>query len=148
MTAAAFITGIGGQDGTYLAERLVADGMEVHALVLEADGHPAHCPQEVVLHAGDRPVLRAGSVFAFDRLDERTRTALLAGGEPIGHVLQGLDTRREMLARDCGEATAADELDLGVDPGELVHSRTYRILSGARPIAVVNERIPASVFDL
>ena len=53
MTAAAFITGIGGQDGTYLAERLVADGMEVHALVLEADGHPAHCPDEVVLHAGD-----------------------------------------------------------------------------------------------
>ena len=34
MTAAAFITGIGGQDGGYLAERLVADGMEVHALVL------------------------------------------------------------------------------------------------------------------
>ena len=27
--------------------------MEVHALVLEADGHPAHCPDEVVLHAGD-----------------------------------------------------------------------------------------------
>ena len=53
MTAAAFITGIGGQDGTYLAERLVADGMEVHALVLEADGHPAHCPEHVVLHAGD-----------------------------------------------------------------------------------------------
>ena len=53
MTAAAFITGIGGQDGTYLAERLVADGMEVHALVLEADGHPAHCPEQVVLHAGD-----------------------------------------------------------------------------------------------
>ena len=53
MTAAAFITGIGGQDGTYLAERLLADGMEVHALVLEADGHPAHCPDEVVLHTGD-----------------------------------------------------------------------------------------------
>ncbi|GAA1439208.1 GDP-mannose 4,6-dehydratase [Mycobacterium cookii] len=53
MTARALITGIGGQDGSYLAERLVADGMEVHALVLSADGHPAHCPDEVVLHAGD-----------------------------------------------------------------------------------------------
>ena len=53
MTAAAFITGIGGQDGTYLAERLVAEGLEVHALVLETDGHPEHCPAEVVLHAGD-----------------------------------------------------------------------------------------------
>ena len=53
MTATAFITGIGGQDGSYLAERLLADGMEVHALVLEADGHPAHCPEQVVLHKGD-----------------------------------------------------------------------------------------------
>ena len=49
----AFITGIGGQDGTYLAERLVAEGLEVHALVLETDGHPEHCPAEVVLHSGD-----------------------------------------------------------------------------------------------
>ena len=26
----AFVTGIGGQDGSYLAERLLADGVEVH----------------------------------------------------------------------------------------------------------------------
>ena len=49
----ALVTGIGGQDGSYLAERLVADGLEVHALVLEADGQPAHCPADVVLHRGD-----------------------------------------------------------------------------------------------
>ena len=59
MTARAFITGIGGQDGTYLAERLVGEGMEVHALVLESDGHPAHCPDEVVLHTGDLGDLEA-----------------------------------------------------------------------------------------
>ncbi|MCW2738216.1 GDP-mannose 4,6-dehydratase [Nocardioides sp.] len=53
MTARAFITGIGGQDGTYLAERLVADGMEVHALAFSADGQPSYCPDEVVLHTGD-----------------------------------------------------------------------------------------------
>ena len=53
MTPRAFVTGIGGQDGSYLAERLVADGMEVHALVLDADGPPADCPEQVVLHAGD-----------------------------------------------------------------------------------------------
>ncbi|HEY0642171.1 MAG TPA: GDP-mannose 4,6-dehydratase [Nocardioides sp.] len=63
MTARAFVTGIGGQDGTYLAERLVGDGLEVHALVLEADGHPAHCPAEVVLHRGD-----VGDVEATRRL--------------------------------------------------------------------------------
>ncbi|QSR32829.1 GDP-mannose 4,6 dehydratase [Nocardioides sp. S5] len=53
VTARALITGIGGQDGTYLAERLVGEGMEVHALVLSADGPPAHCPDDVVLHTGD-----------------------------------------------------------------------------------------------
>ena len=53
MTARAFVTGIGGQDGSYLAERLVADGLEVHALVLDADGPPPYCPEEVVLHPGD-----------------------------------------------------------------------------------------------
>ncbi|WP_367650646.1 GDP-mannose 4,6-dehydratase [Nocardioides sp. zg-1308] len=53
MTARAFVTGIGGQDGTYLAERLVGEGVEVHALVYSADGHPPHCPDEVVLHTGD-----------------------------------------------------------------------------------------------
>ena len=35
----ALVTGIGGQDGSYLAERLLADGVEVHALVLESEEH-------------------------------------------------------------------------------------------------------------
>ena len=33
----AFVTGITGQDGGYLAERLLADGVEVHALAQEND---------------------------------------------------------------------------------------------------------------
>jgi GDPmannose 4,6-dehydratase len=53
MVSRAFVTGIGGQDGSYLAERLLADVLEVHALTFEADGAPAHCPTEVVLHRGD-----------------------------------------------------------------------------------------------
>ena len=48
----AFVTGIGGQDGGYLAERLVADGVRVHALVLPHDD-PPQVPDDVVLHAGD-----------------------------------------------------------------------------------------------
>ena len=48
-----FITGIGGQDGGYLAERLLGEGVEVHALVLSDDAAPAYCPPEVVLHEGD-----------------------------------------------------------------------------------------------
>ncbi len=47
----AFVTGIGGQDGHYLAERLLADGVEVHALAHEAEPLP-HLPG-VELHLGD-----------------------------------------------------------------------------------------------
>jgi chorismate-pyruvate lyase len=114
---------------------------------LELAPHRPVLWRQAVLLVDDRPVLRASSVLALDRLDASVCAALLAGDVPIGHVLRGLDTRREMLARDCGEATAADLLDLGVEPDELVHSRTYRILRGARAIAVVTERIPASIFD-
>ncbi|MDX6219820.1 MAG: GDPmannose 4,6-dehydratase [Frankiales bacterium] len=52
----ALVTGITGQDGGYLAERLVSDGYEVHGLV--HDGDPAvddlvvRCPS-VTLHRGD-----------------------------------------------------------------------------------------------
>ncbi len=53
MVTRAFVTGIGGQDGSYLAERLVADGLEVHALALTTDGPPEHCPPEVLVHQGD-----------------------------------------------------------------------------------------------
>ena len=53
MVRRAFITGIGGQDGSYLADRLLADGLEVHALTYTVDGPPEYCPAEVVLHAGD-----------------------------------------------------------------------------------------------
>lgn len=50
----AFVTGISGQDGSYLAERLLADGVEVHGLHHAAESAPpAHCPPEVVLHLGD-----------------------------------------------------------------------------------------------
>ena len=47
----AFVTGIGGQDGSYLAERLLAEGVEVHALA-----HTAELPPDVPgveLHPGD-----------------------------------------------------------------------------------------------
>ena len=39
----AFVTGISGQDGSYLADRLLAEGTEVHALA-HVDEPPPHCP--------------------------------------------------------------------------------------------------------
>jgi GDPmannose 4,6-dehydratase len=50
VTRTAFVTGVAGQDGGYLAERLLADGVEVHALVLP---HDSAVPDGVVAHEGD-----------------------------------------------------------------------------------------------
>ncbi len=50
--ARALITGVSGQDGSYLAERLLAEGTEVHALSL-AGAPTGHCPADVVIHKGD-----------------------------------------------------------------------------------------------
>jgi GDPmannose 4,6-dehydratase len=47
----AFVTGISGQDGSYLAERLLAEGVEVHALA-HGDEELPRCPG-VELHVGD-----------------------------------------------------------------------------------------------
>ncbi|SKC37348.1 GDP-mannose 4,6-dehydratase [Krasilnikoviella flava] len=48
----ALVTGVAGQDGSYLAERLVAEGAEVHGLVREGE-HPEGLPREVGLCVGD-----------------------------------------------------------------------------------------------
>ena len=47
----AFVTGINGQDGSYLAERLLYEGVEVHALAHDAE--PAPNAPGVELHVGD-----------------------------------------------------------------------------------------------
>lgn len=57
MFSRALVTGIGGQDGSYLADRLVAAGVEVHGLVRpRPEGgvvRPAFVPDVVHLHGGD-----------------------------------------------------------------------------------------------
>jgi GDPmannose 4,6-dehydratase len=47
----AFVTGISGQDGGYLAERLLAEGVEVHALAHDLE--PLPTAPDVELHPGD-----------------------------------------------------------------------------------------------
>lgn len=101
MTARAFVTGIGGQDGTYLAERLVADGLEVHALVLEADGPPSYCPAGVVLHAGD-----VGDVDATRRLVQEIAPHELYNLAAISSVAQSWD-EPDRTAHVNGQAAVA-----------------------------------------
>ena len=77
------------------------------------------------------------------------RSALLDGDAPIGSVLRDarLETRRELGPYVEDTATADDAAALGVDEGSPVFERTYRIMSFSRELAVVTERVPASLFD-
>lgn len=54
MTLQAFVTGINGQDGSYLVERLLADGYEVHGLVRPEDlAADARTTPGLTTHHGD-----------------------------------------------------------------------------------------------
>jgi chorismate-pyruvate lyase len=44
-------------------------------------------------------------------------------------------------------ATSEDAAELGVVPGTPVLERTYRIVSRARPLAMITERLPASLLE-
>jgi chorismate-pyruvate lyase len=114
-------------------------------------GRPRSLRRTAILRnaATGRPLLRASSELALDRLPPIARTALLEGSAPIGAVLREarLETRREILARATDTATADDAAELGVDEGSPVYERTYQIVSYSRPLAVVTERMPASLFE-
>jgi len=114
-------------------------------------GRPRSLHRTAVLRVAPagRPLLRATSVLAFDRLPPAARTALLIGDEPIGTVLRDakLETRRELLSCTEVRATSDDAAELGVDEGSPVFERTYRILSSSRQLAIVTERVPGSLFD-
>jgi len=58
-----------------------------------------------------------------------------------------METRRELVSCIADPATDDDAAALGVDVGSPLYERTYRILSSARQLAVVTERVPASLFD-
>ena len=103
--------------------------------------------RHVVLEVAGRRVLRASSVVALDRLDERARAALLAGHEPIGAILRGTESRRDLLVVAADDAGAADVAELGVKDGDPLFERKTRIISATRPLALVTERIPTSIFD-
>jgi chorismate-pyruvate lyase len=112
---------------------------------------PRSLYRTAVLRLADtgRPLLRASSVLAVDRLPASARTALLVGDEPIGAVLREarLETRRELSPYREDTATPEDAEVLGVEEGSPVFERTYRIVSFSRELAIVTERVPASLFE-
>ncbi len=79
------ITGVTGQDGSYLAERLVAEGHEVHGFVYRSD--EAEVTTNVHVHAGD--------LMEFDSVDELIpRVSPEQGLQPRSH-----QRRRPVLGR-------------------------------------------------
>jgi beta-ribofuranosylaminobenzene 5'-phosphate synthase len=114
-------------------------------------GRPRTLHRSAVLRAGaaGRPLLRARSVLAIERLPSDARTALLTGNEPIGAVLREarLETRRELLRCDEVAATAEDAAILGIEEGSAIFERSSRIVGLSHELAVVTERVPASLFD-
>ena len=60
----AFITGINGQDGSYLAERLLGEDVEVHALAHDAE--PLPDVPGVELHLGDLTAVREVRALLLD----------------------------------------------------------------------------------
>jgi GDPmannose 4,6-dehydratase len=81
LTTRALITGIGGQDGSYLAELLLAKGYEVHGMVRgsvnEKFERLEKVRDRVVLHSGD--LLDQGSLENVLRTSEPSEIYHLAG---------------------------------------------------------------------
>jgi chorismate-pyruvate lyase len=137
---------------TALLEASFRSPVAVETLTNAVDGpRPRSLRRTAVLRlaADGRPLLRARSVLAVDRLPAMARAALLEGEAPIGAILRDarLETRRELTPYVEDTATADDAAALGVDEGSPVFERTYRIMSFSRELAVVTERVPASLFD-
>jgi GDPmannose 4,6-dehydratase len=100
----AFVTGITGQDGGYLAEQLLAGGTEVHGMVRPGDDDAVRALKlrapEVVLHEGDLgDEDRLGQLVADLRPDEIYN---LAGISSVAHSWQ----EPVLTARLCGVAAA------------------------------------------
>lgn len=64
----AFITGISGQDGSYLAEFLLAKGYEVHGLVQRVELEDVESSLWRISHLLDKVVLHPGSIESFPSL--------------------------------------------------------------------------------
>ena len=96
----ALVTGVTGQDGGYLADRLLADGLAVHGVTRAGEVPPTHLSPDVVLHE-------------VDLLDDAAVAALLADVAPdelynlvgVSSVAQSWD-EPVLTARVNGEVVA------------------------------------------
>lgn len=92
-------------------------------------------------------LLSADSRIALDRLHPRVREGLLYTNEPIGRLLatNRIETFREFISWN-PEPAGTCASHFGIDQGDTVLSRTYRILSQHEPIMAITEKFPATSF--
>jgi chorismate-pyruvate lyase len=138
-----------GESVTQVLEDCFQSPVVVETHANEVAGGCLHRTAVLRLASDGRPLLRAASELELYALPGAARRALMAGKQPIGTVLReaGVETRREIAPYRADRATAEEASDLGVHPGAPLFERTYRILSGARRLATITERIPAALFE-
>ncbi|WP_137293689.1 GDP-mannose 4,6-dehydratase [Nocardioides dongxiaopingii] len=127
----AFITGVGGQDGGYLAELLLARGVEVHALVLAGEPTP-DVPAGVRTHVGDVADVDGTRALLLDLAPDRVfnlaaissvaqswaepdRTALVNGTAAVG-LLESAHRVAERTGRDVRFVQASSAEVFGQPP--------------------------------
>lgn len=103
MTRRAFITGISGQDGSYLADLLVQEGYQVHGLVRRSPSERL----ERIEHIGDKLTLHRG-----DLLDEGSLRTALRAAQP--DEIYNLAAVTEAPAAWASPALAAEVNGVGV----------------------------------
>jgi chorismate-pyruvate lyase len=88
----------------------------------------------------------AVSCVVLNRLPEKVVSSLELTGTGIGQVLYDneIETRREILWFGREHAAEIPDTLKGRTNGEFI-SRTYRIIAGNRPVALINEKFPASM---
>lgn len=109
------VTGATGQDGSYLVERLLSEGAEVHALVRAGDGAASQLPGELTFHTGDLGVgsaleelvaaVQPDEIYNLGGLSsvalswkEPALTAQISG-VAVGHLLQAAHALQERSGR-------------------------------------------------
>jgi chorismate-pyruvate lyase len=84
-----------------------------------------------------------------ERLPVQIHERLGEPGAGIGRLLAdaGVETRREVLWYGREHATGLPQA-LGLGPEAEFNTRTYRIIAGGRPVALINEKFPTGMDPL
>jgi chorismate-pyruvate lyase len=103
----------------------------------------------VLLQGADsgRNFLYASSFMVPERLPQPVIDGLLRTDTPVGTLLMQdrVETFREVLSVE-REPAASCAAHFGIDPGDDMVSRTYRVCARQRPIMLITEKFPATTF--